>query len=367
MQIDPSILKNEESVIYKLRRLYRSYGYSYFKMSKFEEYDLYGTNKDFLVSEGVITFTDTNGKLMALKPDVTLSIVKNFRHNPGFVQRLYYNENVYRTKDKSSGYREIMQTGLECLGDITEYNLCEVVYLSAESLGMISEDSILTLSHLGIVSAITDGIDLGDDRAALLSYIDAKNIGDIEKLCAKHGTASETVQLLCALTETHGSPADTIEKIKGITEREDILAPLYMLAKVAEEVARISDTRIAVDLSIIGDTNYYNGLVFRGFVKGLPSVVLSGGQYDRLMKKMGKNAGAVGFAVYLDQLELTEKKKELDTDVLLIANEKNSPSDILRRVNELSAEGITVTVQPTIPAKFTYGKLDSMNGGEENE
>lgn len=74
MNIDSNSLKYDERAIFVLRSLYSKYGYSYYKMSKFEEYDLYVRNKDFLVSDSVITFTDTNGRLMALKPDVTLSI-----------------------------------------------------------------------------------------------------------------------------------------------------------------------------------------------------------------------------------------------------------------------------------------------------
>ena len=76
-------IKNEERIVFSLRSLYGGYGYSRYKMSKFEEYELYVRNKDFLISDSVITFTDTNGKLMALKPDVTLSIVKNGRDIPG--------------------------------------------------------------------------------------------------------------------------------------------------------------------------------------------------------------------------------------------------------------------------------------------
>ena len=75
--IDEKYLKKEEKVIYSLRSLYGKYGYIPFNMSKFEEYELYVKNKDFLVSDSVITFNDTNGKLLALKPDVTLSIIKN--------------------------------------------------------------------------------------------------------------------------------------------------------------------------------------------------------------------------------------------------------------------------------------------------
>ena len=91
MKIHESVLKYEEKAVYGLRSLYRRYGYLPYKMSKFEEYDLYVRNKDFLVSDHIITFTDTYGKLLALKPDVTLSIIKNGKDTCG-VQKLCYNE-----------------------------------------------------------------------------------------------------------------------------------------------------------------------------------------------------------------------------------------------------------------------------------
>ena len=87
-------LQQSERILFALRSLYDKYGYSRYKMNKFEEYDLYARNKDFLISDRVITFTDTTGKLMALKPDVTLSIVKNTKDDGNTVQKLYYNENV---------------------------------------------------------------------------------------------------------------------------------------------------------------------------------------------------------------------------------------------------------------------------------
>ena len=73
MDISNLSLSLQEKVIFTLRKLYRENGYTQYRMSKFEEYDLYARNKDFLISDSVITFTDTNGKLMALKPDVTLN------------------------------------------------------------------------------------------------------------------------------------------------------------------------------------------------------------------------------------------------------------------------------------------------------
>ena len=74
MSFDNEILNIEEKAIFNLRKLFKDSGYQQYKVNKFEEYDLYVKNKSFLVNENVLTFTDTNGKLMALKPDVTLSI-----------------------------------------------------------------------------------------------------------------------------------------------------------------------------------------------------------------------------------------------------------------------------------------------------
>ncbi|MBQ6454653.1 MAG: ATP phosphoribosyltransferase regulatory subunit [Eggerthellaceae bacterium] len=56
------------------------------------------------------------------------------------------------------------------------------------------------------------------------------------------------------------------------------------------------------DFSLMNDTSYYNGIVFQGYVLGVPTEVLSGGQYDKLMRKLGKSGNAVGFAVSVDAL-----------------------------------------------------------------
>ena len=160
-------LSLQERVVFSLRDLYSRFGYSRYVMSKFEPYDLYARNKDFLISDNVITFTDTNGQLMALKPDVTLSIVKNTRDTQQ-LQKLYYNENVYRVTKSSNGFREIMQSGLECLGDIDDYCVSEVLLLAAKSLAAISENCILSVSHLGILTQLLDGMQLDRQQQAQL-------------------------------------------------------------------------------------------------------------------------------------------------------------------------------------------------------
>ena len=77
---------------------------------------------------------------MALKPDVTLSIVKNTAGADTGLQKLYYNENVYRVSPGAKAFRELMQVGLECIGTIDDYCISEVVLLAAESLLTVSEE-----------------------------------------------------------------------------------------------------------------------------------------------------------------------------------------------------------------------------------
>lgn len=164
MELDWTILRSEEQTMYRLRGLYEKYGYRRFKMSKFEEYDLYVRNKDFLVSDRMITFTDARGVLMALKPDVTLSIIKNTREGEASPRKVYYNETVYRSGKGDEAFQEILQTGLECIGDLDLYHLYEVIALAVESLAAISPDYVLDVSHVGLVSGFMEAARGGGGR-----------------------------------------------------------------------------------------------------------------------------------------------------------------------------------------------------------
>ncbi|MBO4979694.1 MAG: ATP phosphoribosyltransferase regulatory subunit [Clostridia bacterium] len=354
MSIDSTLLKSEEKVILKLRGLYRKYGYTHFKMSKFEEYDLYATNKEFLVSDSVITFTDTSGKLMALKPDVTLSIVKNSADGAGLVNRFYYNENVYRISDKTHHYKEIMQTGLECIGDLTPYHFCEVVRLAAMSLGAISEGSVLNVSHLGVISAALDGQEFGVGRGELLSCIENKNTGGVRALCQQYDIGPARTAFLEALTAAYGEPKEVLATLRAKTKEKKILAALEEFESILALCGRVEGVRLSVDFSLVSDMNYYNGLTFRGYVQGVPTSVLRGGQYDKLMEKMGKTSRAIGFAVYLDLLDRLEKKSDYDVDVLLLVSESTPTDAILKETEALIAKGKTVSVQTKMPEKLRY-------------
>ena len=178
-----SVLSGSEKAVYTLRALYRKYGYQQYKMSKFEEYDLYVSNKDYLVSDNVITFTDTDGKLLALKPDVTLSIIKNGKDDKNNLKKVCYGENVYRVSKGTKSFKEIMQVGLECQGDIDDFIILEVLSLAVKSLKSISNEYALDISHLGIVSLVIDAMGIKDSvKKQLLNLLGDKNSESINAI-----------------------------------------------------------------------------------------------------------------------------------------------------------------------------------------
>ncbi|MBR3242833.1 MAG: ATP phosphoribosyltransferase [Parasporobacterium sp.] len=307
MIIDDSVLQEDEKIIFTLRKLYGSYGYLPFRMSKFEEYDLYARNKDFLVSDNVITFTDTNGKLLALKPDVTLSIIKSSSDDAEIVQKVYYNENVYRVSKGNGSFSEIMQTGLECFGNVKEEQLCEVIELAVKSLETLSESAVLEISNLDLVEDVIHSLNLtreGEERA--WTILSEKNPDGLDSLCEQEGADPEALKVLKHLLKMSGRIKKVLPELCGIfPENSGFLTILKKLA------ASDHADRIAIDFSITGDINYYNGIVFNGLIEGAPIKVLSGGQYDRIMQKLGRKSKAIGFAVYLDALELINDKSLL--------------------------------------------------------
>lgn len=359
MKFSDDVIKNDEKAIFKLRTLYRKYGYKQYKMNKFEEYDLYLKNKDFLVSDGIITFNDTNGKLMALKPDVTLSIVKNSRD--GELNKLYYSENVYRLSHGTHSFKEIMQTGLECIGNIDIYNICEVVMLAAESLKAISGNFVLDISHMGFVSAILNSVcDDESVKDTIIDCIGKKNLHEIKEICKNNNINSKALE---KLVSTYGNGEKVLSELKEIAAEYNIADELYELETINKFLTCAGlGNKINFDFSIVNDMKYYSGVVFKGYIEGIYTSVLSGGEYTRLMRKMGKSSGAVGFAVYLDLLErLNTTDKKYDADSVILYDDGADAAQLFAAV-KLIADGGASVIALKDASGVKYKQLLKFNG-----
>jgi len=360
MQDLTKVLSGSEKAVYALRSLYTDYGYEQYKMSKFEEYDLYVRNKDYLISDAVITFTDTDGKLLALKPDVTLSIIKNSKDEPTDLKKVCYAENVYRPSKGTRSFKEIMQVGLECQGDIDDYVIYEVLLLASKSLGCITEDYALDISHLGLVSSVMN--ELGVSKSAekeILVALGEKNVQAVEIICKRENADFSATETLIQLATVYGRASVVLEKLKKLCLSDTAKESLKQLENLFSQLVKvIPEEKLNLDFSVINDMNYYNGIVFKGFVSGVPTGILSGGQYDNLMQKMGKKSGAIGFAVYLDELEkLSYSNDEYDVDVVVLYGAETPLEMVVDTVKKITDGGETVVAVKGSPKKIRYKRL----------
>lgn len=355
-----SLMSAEERAVFSLRALYNRHGYTRYRVNHFEEYDLYVRNKDFLVSDSVITFTDTNGKLLALKPDVTLSIVRNTR-DEATVTKMHYNESVFRVAHRSGSFEEIMQAGLECIGNIGLYETCEVLLLAAKSLEVIGSGRfMLDISHMGLLNALFSACEAsGEVKARLMDNLNRKHHGEIARLCNEEGLSAAWRDRLLLLVETYGGYPVALQRMKETFTDDAYAEALNEMEAVcrALDEAGYRDS-VSVDFSVVNNAKYYSGIVFRGYLEGIPTGVLSGGRYDPLMRRMGRKSGGIGFAVSLDMLE-ERAAQPVDADILLLYDEKDDPARVFQTAERLSREG-SVFAAKAQPSGRTYGRTAYM-------
>lgn len=363
-QIDKTRMSMEERAGLELHELYRKYGYARYKMQKFEEYELYLKNRDFIETESIIAFSDARGKLMALKPDLTLSIVKNYKYEPGVVRKLFYSENVYRSAKNSLQHREMLQTGLECMGDIDQYQVAEVTMLAAASLAVLSQDAVLAVSHMGLISDLLEPVRDPGTKNRIIRAVGEKNLSEIEKICREEEIDRMVAESLITLIGAYGAFDDVREELNrlplGYSGRKAMAELETVFGVIASTPYR---DQVKIDFSIVNDLTYYSGILFQGFVRGIPQSILSGGRYDRLMSRMNRQGGALGFAVYLDYLDmLPGDSRKNDVDVVLLYGDDDSPEAIVDASREITGGGETILVERAVPKGIRAGRVVRMPG-----
>ena len=346
-------LLEHEKVILSLRKLYSSYGYARYVMSKFENYDLYSGNRDYLVSDRIMTFTDTDGSLKALKPDITLSIIKNLADDRK-QNKLYYNENVYRPSRNNGTFREINQLGLEIIGSVDTYETGEVLDLALGSLSLMSKDTILDIADIDITYALMDRATSDPEiRKHIIKAVSGRNTGELMLLKGSSDVDGAYIDSLISLLDIYGLLGENLGIIEEILADAG-LSGLY--DSFLSKISLVKDRNINVDFSMVSDGNYYNGIIFRGYIREAKQVVLQGGEYRNLLEKMGKKASGIGFAVYADVLREIEDRS-MKVDILAVYTEDSVLSAFEDKVRRLREQGKSVFVSNTPDVNVRYRKL----------
>lgn len=315
-----NILRPEEQLALKLRKLYRDHHFKPYHLSSFEEYDLYNQAKNYLNDAEVITFTGGDGRIMALKPDITLSIVKNTPNQE--VRKVYYDEDVYRHDRQNEEYLRIHQIGLEYIGEIHKTQEVEVLALAIKSLSFAG-NGVLDLSHMGVLQAVCTHFPR-ELEEQVIQAIQQKSGHQLQQLAKKAGLSVERRQALADFMTLSGEFEAIYPKALEILQLFDGTAPLEELysrvASLKEQQEIPKNVTLRLDFSIVNDTAYYSGLLFQGFIESTQQPFLFGGRYDTLLQRQGKKQSGIGFGITLKRNgNRFEETPDIQNNLLRIA------------------------------------------------
>ncbi len=306
IEFDAGVLDDELRTALDLRQLYLENGFSRSRIGKFERYDLYREHKDFLVCENVISFSDTDGSLLALKPDVTLSIISGFDDSSSKEHKVYYDEDVFRVSGWTGRFKCCRQVGLECFVKVSGSDFPLVLNLAMESLARLDGQYVIALSDMNIaLKALGLFCKTEAEKAQAAALAKSKNHAGLRSFIAgRAGNQNGRLDVLMSLFGLVSAPdSGCLDDVRRICSELNAVKEYDSFRRLFDD-DRISGNaeHIQIDFSLLGDMSYYSGLYFNGFVGNSGEAVLSGGEYEKLLRKMGKKGKAIGFAVYLDRL-----------------------------------------------------------------
>lgn len=353
--------RREEEILSRLSALYKARGFKRYKPACFEEYSLYQENKDFLIGKNVIAFSDLSGKLMAMRPDVTLSLIRHNDVAEGYTDKFFYNEKVYRQASDRKDFKEISQIGAEVVGAIDGAVGTELTILICETLASVSENYLLDLSEMGFTEGLLSEFPAHSQTVAC--YLKNKNLHDFYRLAEREKFSEALVNAFKVAVTCGGKPSNALAEAESVClngAMKNAVDELKNLTATLNEFGY--GEKINVNFSAVSNADYYNGVIFNGYLEGVPHCVLSGGRYDKLLGKFGKKGGAIGFALYLGEIERYLAKDGDGVDYLVIYDGLTE-SKALSLAQEKIKQGESVRISQVRPVGLNFKNLIDLTEG----
>lgn len=301
----------------RLRRTVEETGMAIFDGWSYEEiatptidyYSLFEHGMGKAEAHRAFRFTDTDGRLLALRPDVTSAAARAAatlfaeRKRP---LRLCYAAPVFRQQPQSHAEwrRESTQIGCELIGANTRMADLEVLAIAAEFLRRLDLEGsyAITLNDVGIFNGVAERLRLdATSREEMRQLIDVRNAADLERFLAPYTSAAEA-QSFAQLMQLSGK-GETLELARSVISNDQSRTALDRLEGLWNVIGSLDLTdSFEIDLGDVARLDYYTGLTFKIYVKGAGHRIGSGGRYDGLIASFGKPEPAVGFVVDLDAL-----------------------------------------------------------------
>ena len=300
----------------RLRRMVEDVAMSVFEGWNYEEvitpsvdyYDLFEQGMGQREAQRGFRFTDNDGRLLTLRPDVTSSVARmaatllSERPRP---LRFCYAAPVFRqqTQSHAEWRRENTQLGCELIGTGGKPADLEVLRLAAEILSRLNLESryCITINNVEIFNGVAAQLSLDTPaREQLRRLIDTREADELQRFLTTYGNGETRV--FAQPTQLIGK-RNVIEAARRAIANQRSVSALDSLDALWTEIESLGlEDSFEIDLGDVSSLDYYTGLSLKVFVHGAGASVGRGGRYDGLTGSFGRAEPAVGFVLNLDAL-----------------------------------------------------------------
>lgn len=323
------------------------WGYKEVITPTIEFYKTYEEGFRDIKEQDMYKFFDAQGRILMLRADMTIPIARvvatKFK-DATTPLRFRYCANVFKVHEELSGLRnEISECGVELIGMEEKCGDLEILVTALEALKVV--DNRKWILEIGNIAYFNEACRLsnieGIDKEELADLINTKRMQELNEKLLTLQLTKEQSMFFKMLPWINGdvSILEEARKYAFAKELENILDSMQSLY---DDLHKLGYEDVNFDLGKAANLNYYTGIIFEAYVEGVGNKVLSGGRYDTLISRYGRNLPATGFAIKLDALlDIIEKKEEKIS--YKISYHPNYRVEALMKAKELQKEN-TVTL-----------------------
>ena len=314
----------KSAVSHHIHKVLHLYGYRDIQTPTFEFFDIFSQDKGSVPSKNMYKFVDRDGNTLVLRPDITPSIARctsKYFMDEDMPIRLSYCGEVFQN---GSGYRgqlkEMTQIGGELIGDATSDADAEMLAMLIECLLAAGLKNFqVEVGHIGFYNGLIEesGLD-EEEQEQVRDLIANKNYFALEELLAEKSMSQEIKEAFVQLPKLFGT-IEQIQAAKSLTSNPVCLQAIAYLEELYAIVQHYGlEEYITFDLGMLGNFQYYTGIIFNAYTYDTGAPIAAGGRYDQLISQYGKDAASIGFGIRLDNLltAMNRQQIEIDTDIV---------------------------------------------------
>ena len=338
----------------KVMKSIQLYGYENIQTPTFEFFDVFSEEIGTTSSRELYKFFDKDGNTLVLRPDFTPSMARcaaKYFMEQNVPIRFCYSGNTFINNNNLQGkLKELTQMGAELIGDDSVYADAEMIMMVIDTLRLAGLTRFqVSIGEVEYFKGICENAGINSEtEREIRDFISEKNFFAAEELMIEKGISETDREAILQVREFY-QVEETLSKAKELASNDMSRNAIARLEALYELLKAYGvEEYVSFDLGMLSKFHYYTGVIFKAYTYGVGDAIVTGGRYDTLLGKFGKDAAAIGFMVLIDDLmealyrQGIECKAEKNKQTIYY--NENNYTEKLKEAIELRKNGVLVSM-----------------------